>query len=159
MESGAKRIVVPETALIPAHPMCSREHGPVVTWPPVKWSTEKDGGIFGKPCHGMRKRSDYGAVSVEGVEDDIDNAYCSKYALPEHPTFTDYLTFPYRFFISFNFMRCYTKIYHTLQVCRVLRSRSMPSFRLGVCNNDHEHVHWSQRLAFEHPLTSTSVIL
>jgi hypothetical protein len=42
------------------------------------------------------KRSDYGAVSVDDVGDNVDNAYCTEYELPDYPTISDYLTYPYR---------------------------------------------------------------
>ncbi len=43
------------------------------------------------------KRSDYGTVSVDEVADDnVDNAYCTEYSLPDYPTISDYLTYPYR---------------------------------------------------------------
>ncbi len=41
------------------------------------------------------KRSDYGSVSVEEVGD-VDNSYCTEYELPDYPTISDYLTYPYR---------------------------------------------------------------
>jgi hypothetical protein len=42
------------------------------------------------------KRSDYGTVSVDEVGGDVDNSYCTDYTLPDYPTISDYLTYPYR---------------------------------------------------------------
>jgi hypothetical protein len=42
------------------------------------------------------KRSNYGAVGSEDAADDVDNAYCADYSLPESPALTDYLLYPYR---------------------------------------------------------------
>ena len=46
------------------------------------------------------KRSNYGALksTEETVADDVDSAYCTEYSLPETPTVTDYLLYPYRSF-------------------------------------------------------------
>jgi len=41
-------------------------------------------------------RSDYGTISVDEVGDNVDNSYCTEYTLPDYPTISDYLTYPYR---------------------------------------------------------------
>ena len=44
------------------------------------------------------KRSDYGALRDSDAADEVDNAYCTEYSLPDKPTAVDYLAYPYRYF-------------------------------------------------------------
>ncbi len=88
-------------------------------------------------------RSDYGTIAVDEVGDNVDTSYCTEYTLPDYPTISDYLTYPYRcgFWPSFN----ENGVDFLVQGCRVFYSRHMPSLWLGIRNNDHQHLHWHQR--------------